>query len=117
MSNSAENNGMVTVSMPTPGKPKPPVRFFGTFPAKVASTNQVTLPKAFKKAVEEGEEGHLMVLPRKDAPYWQLFTLKAFNELVESTKISPEFKDKSLAKTFAQRLAKSAMPVECDGQG
>src|SRR5436190_17768831 len=117
MVNSGENNGMVTVTVPTTGKAKPAVRFFGTFSAKVATTNQVTLPKAFKKAVEDGDEGHLVLLPNNSEAYWQLFTLSVFNQKLEDITNNPKAKDKNLAKEVARNLAKKAIPVETDSQG
>ncbi|HLX64923.1 MAG TPA: division/cell wall cluster transcriptional repressor MraZ [Planctomycetota bacterium] len=107
---------MVTLTVPSHGKPKDPVRFFGTYPAKVATgTNQVTLPKAFKKIVEESDEGHLMLVPPplNETPFWRLYTRQVFNQILENTKTS----NPSHGKSIAQKLARSAVPVEPDSQG
>lgn len=118
MSNEAE--GTLTLTVPSPTKAKEPVRFFGTYSAKVAtSTSQVTLPKLFKKTVEEGDEGILMLVPNdpNDAPYWQLYTKKALNELIEHTRTNTELKENNEGKKLARELAETAIPVEYDTQG
>ncbi len=113
-----EADGTVNVTLQSTAKSKEPVRFFGTFPAKIATgTSQVTLPKAFKKSVEEGDEGQLMLVPRDGEVYWQLFTKKVFNQIIENTKGDPKFKEKNMGKVLALKLSKSAIPVEYDTQG
>lgn len=93
-----------------------PVRFIGTFFPKVASgTSQVVLPKALKKAVDEGDEGHLILVPRHDKHYWQVMTEQVFNKLVEDTKNNPNAPEKS-RKSAAGKLASSAFHVELDTQ-
>jgi DNA-binding transcriptional regulator/RsmH inhibitor MraZ len=93
------------------------VRFIGTYTLKVApSTNQVTLPKSCKKAVEDGSEGHLILVPRDDVQYWQLFTQTVFNRIVEDTKKNPRLTEEK-RKFAAQKLARSASHVEPDTQG
>src|ERR1043165_3722315 len=116
MSNIGENNTL-TLTMPT-ANVKEPVRFFGTFQAKVAAgTNQLTLPKMLKKAVEEGDEGHLMLVPREDQRYWQLFTRRSFNQILEDTKSDPKAQEKGRGKKLARKLASTALPIETDTQG
>ena len=113
-----EADGTVNVTLQSTSKSKEPVRFFGTYPGKVApGTNQVTLPKMFKKAVEEGDEGHLMLLPRPGLEFWQLFTKKALNQLIEDTRTNPKYQEKNVGKIAANSIAKSALPVEYDTQG
>jgi len=115
MANEAE--GTVNVTLQSTAKSKEPVRFFGTFSAKVSTgTSQVTLPKQFKKAVEEGDEGHLMLLPRPGIAYWQLYTKKALNQLIEDTKVNSKYPEKS-RKLAADTMAKTSIPVEYDTQG
>ena len=113
-----EADGTVNVTLQSTAKSKEPVRFFGSFTAKLATgTNQVTLPKAFKKAVEDGDEGHLMLLPRPGKDYWQLYTKKALNKLIEDTKNNPKLQEKNIGKALAHTMVKTAMPVEYDTQG
>ncbi len=111
-------NGTVTLTVPSPKEAKPPVRFVGKSSAKVAtSTNQVTLPKAFKNAVEAGDEGILMLVPNDDVAYWQLYTEKAFLQLVENTRNDPNLQENNMGDQLAEDIAVSAMRVEWDTQG
>ncbi len=113
-----EADGTVNVTLQSTTKSKESVRYFGTYPGKLSTgTNQVTLPKMFKKAVEEGDEGHLMLLPRPGVAFWQLYTKKALNQLIEDTKVNPKFQEKNIGKTMASTIAKTAIPVEYDTQG
>jgi len=113
-----EAKGTVTVTVPSPEEATPPVRFVGKYSAKVAaSTNQVTLPKAFKNAVEAGKEGMLMLVPRDDVPYWQLYTRNSFLQLVEDIRIDPKLQENNVGEELAEEIAVSAMPVEYDTQG
>jgi DNA-binding transcriptional regulator/RsmH inhibitor MraZ len=113
-----EVDGIVNVTLQSTAKSKEPVRFFGTHTAKLATgTNQVTLPKAIKKAVEEGDEGHLMLFPRAGKPYWQLYTKKAFNQLVEDTKKDARFQENNFGKNLAHAMVAKAVAVEYDTQG
>lgn len=110
--------GTVTLTVPSPKEAKPPVRFVGKSSARVAATtNQVTLPKAFKNAVEAGDEGILMLVPRNDVKYWQLYTEKAFLQIVEDTRNDPNLQENNVGYELADELAESAMRVEWDTQG
>jgi DNA-binding transcriptional regulator/RsmH inhibitor MraZ len=113
-----EADGTVNVTLQSTAKSKEPVRFFGTYPGKLSTgTNQVTLPKMFKKAVEEGDEGHLMLLPRPGLAFWQLYTKKALNQLIEDTRVNPKYQEKNVGKIAANTMAKTAIPIEYDTQG
>ena len=113
-----EVNGTANGTTQSTPPSKEAVHFFSTYQAKLASgTNQVTLPKAFKKAVEEGDEGHLMLFPRPGKQYWQLYTRKAFNKLVHDTKNDPLLQENNMGKNIAHMLSAKAVEVEYDTQG
>ena len=94
------------------------VRFLGTSELKVGPTGVVTFPKNHQKVLIEGNEGHLVLLPRNsnEVAYWQMCTFKAYNQKLENAKKNPVLTPKQ-KKFVVDTLTGSAIHIELDSQG
>lgn len=129
MSDAIHTNGQSTPgAIPVEPKldfEKPKDRFIGTSHVKAGTTtNVVTFPKSLLKLIvnadqklQEKELDFVLISqPKKDAAYWQLFTLQAYNYLVEYTRVNPKFTEEQ-RKYAEKKLAANARHIELDSQG
>ena len=88
--------------------------FYGTAYHKISGRNQVAIPKHLKRAIDEAQEGPLLLMRWQSEPFLRLYTKKQFD-----TKLD-EVKRKLANEATAQvidHVARSAEPVEPDSQG
>jgi len=123
MQDSLQQSNGVAPAAPSLNLDTPTESFIGTSHVKIgASTNVVTLPKGLLKLIDNAQKRiqekqlDLVLVSRKDADCWQLFTLQGYKYLMEFTKVNPEFTP-AQRKFAEKRLAATARHIDLDSQG
>ncbi|MCY3019865.1 MAG: hypothetical protein NTW87_12660 [Planctomycetota bacterium] len=96
--------------------PQDRATFYGVHYREVTGRNQVAIPKQFKRAMEEAQEGQLLVMRWQKEPFLRLYTKKQFDKKLDEVKSNPGLSLEQRALSAAW-MAKAAEPVEPDSQG
>ena len=90
--------------------------FFGTNYHKVSGKNQVAIPKQHKRALDEAQEGPLLLMRWQNEPYLRLYTKKQFDQKLDEVKQKPNLSADEKAQVI-EYMARVCEPVEPDSQG
>ena len=112
----SEQNPVSQLSLTTAPPPKR-ASFYDTTAHKVADkTNQVAIPKALKRIIDESQEGHLLLLQYVGEAFLRLYTKMTFDnkmlEIQENQKYSKKERD-----AIVEYLSSAAQVIEPDSQG
>ena len=112
---------MSTFGPVTPSDLKPTTQprratFFGTAYHKVSGRNQVAIPRHLMKALEEAQEGQLLLMRLSEEGYLRLYTQKQLDEKIDEIRNRSEL-DRKTRSELIRHLASNAVPVEPDTQG
>jgi MraZ protein len=96
----------------------PPDRatFYGAFYHKISGRNQVAIPKQLKRAIDEAQEGPLLLMRWQNETFLRLYTKKQFDKKLDEVKEKAGLASDVRAQ-LVDHLARSAEPVEPDSQG
>jgi MraZ protein len=90
--------------------------FYGVAYHKVSGRNQVAIPKHMKRAMDEAQEGQLLLMRWQAEPFLRLYTKKQFDKKLDEVKEKPNLSNEQKAGAVAL-IARAAEPVEPDSQG
>ena len=90
--------------------------FYGTAYHKISGRNQVAIPKLLKRAIDEAQEGQLLLMRWQNEPYLRLYTKKQFDKKLDEVKENPSLPAETKA-TVVDHMARCAEPIEPDSQG
>jgi MraZ protein len=97
--------------------PKAPATFYGTTYHKVADkTNQVAVPRPFKRSLDDAREALLVLIQYPEEPYLRLYTKKAFDEKMAEVKSNADFSVED-QNAIVDWMAGESQVVEPDSQG
>lgn len=96
--------------------PKDRATFYGVAYHKVSGRNQVAIPKHMKRAMDEAQEGQLLLMHWQAEPFLRLYTKKQFDKKLDEVKENPKWTNEQKASAVAL-IARAAEPVEPDSQG
>jgi MraZ protein len=96
--------------------PRDRATFFGTAYHKVSGRNQVAIPKHLKRAIDDAQEGPLLLMRWQNEPFLRLYTKKQFDIKLDEVKQKPDISAETKA-SVVEFMARSAEPVEPDSQG
>ena len=102
--------GPVTETVSAPPK-SGRATFYGTAYHKISGRNQVAIPKHLKRAIDEAQEGQLLLMRLPNENFLRLYTKKQFDAKLD------ELKQNAATRPAVDQLARMAEPIEPDTQG
>jgi MraZ protein len=90
--------------------------FYGTAYHKISGRNQVAIPKHLKRAIDEAQEGQLLLMRMPAENFLRLYTKKQFDTKLDEIKGRQDLSADKKASVI-DALARMAEPVEPDTQG
>jgi MraZ protein len=108
--------GSTTVSSNAALQPGARATFYGTAYHKVSGRNQVAIPKNMKRAMDEAQEGPLLLMRLQNETFLRLYTKKQFDRKLDEVKQNEQIPMDSRS-AVVDYMARAAEPVEPDSQG
>ena len=90
--------------------------FFGTAYHKVSGRNQVAIPKHLKRAIDDAQEGQLLLMRWQNEPFLRMYTKKQFDKRLDEVKQKEGLTQEQKAAAV-EYIARMAEPIEPDTQG
>src|SRR5688500_16595093 len=101
--------GPIISDKPATG-PRDRATFFGTAYHKVSGRNQVAIPKHLKRAIDDSQEGPLLLMRWQNEPFLRLYTNKQFDIKLDEVKQKPDISAETKA-SVVEFMARSAEPI------
>jgi len=93
-----------------------PATFQGTAYHKVSARHQVAMPRHMLKAINQAQEGQLLLLRWNNEGYLRMYTQKQMDKMIDGIQSRKDLSNEDKA-ALTSGLTSTAVPIDPDSQG